>query len=193
MKIELKPTIFILKYADLNIYTSTKRSMGNLVMILVLTLGALLMLESVQAVGCNAIGQEGYVYVLQMGGKAVFTKQPCGEHGAWYKVGATINPKKRYEVLQAGNPYPLVEVGKFYVSDCFSAEKKIKEDKNLKFASGGGGKEWYLAKSPDDLLKLKNVVDKHVSKYPIQGGDDNKTNSRNFRRRLQSLLKYLLN
>ena len=176
--------------------------MGKLVIILVFTLGALLMLQSVAGDGCRSYGVKGYVYIIQMGGIRMMGSLPFGKHGQWFKVGASVDPAKRLQVLQTGNPYYLKGVAKYLVSDCKKAEEDIQKDSNLNFGSGGGGKEWYLAQSPKDVDLLFNIVEKHAKSYQIhkkeneaevEEGDNDMTDSGNSRRRLQKLLTYLLN
>ena len=65
--------------------------MEKLVVILMLTLGALLMLKSAQAGDCRKKNQEGYVYIAQM-------QMPSQLSGGkqFYKVGAAGDPKTRF-------------------------------------------------------------------------------------------------
>ena len=93
--------------------------MGKLVIFLAFSLGALLMLESVQASNdCRSYGVKGYIYILKMT-KPGKDYDQCSN---WYKIGASINPENRLKVLQTGNPNKLQLVKTFHVSDCKKAE-----------------------------------------------------------------------
>lgn len=77
------------------------------------------------------------------------------------------------------------------------AEDDVKAALILRLGTGGGGTEWYEAKSDKDKTLLFETVKTKVKPYIIkseaEAEDDDTTGSGNFRRRLQNLLTYLLN
>ena len=171
--------------------------MGKLVIILVFSLGALLMLESVQASNdCRSEGKPGYIYVMEM-------IKP-GTRSEWYKIGASINPKSRLKTLQSGNPHRIKLVNTFRVSNCKAAESALKKNLGLSLGKGDGGTEWVQVESHLDILYLATEILKVVSKYMYEenllskamaegDNDDNTMNDgENSRLHLQELLLRLL-
>ena len=170
--------------------------MGKLVIILVFSLGALLMLGSVQASNdCRSEGKPGYIYVMEM-------IKP-GTRSEWYKIGASINPKSRLKTLQSGNPHQIQLVNAFYVSNCKAAESALKKNLGLSLGKGDGGTEWVQVKSRVDILYLVTEILKVVNKYEenllskamAEGDNDDSTmtDGENSCLRLQELLLHLLN
>ena len=110
--------------------------MGKLVIILAFTLGALLMLESVEAtIDCK-------IYVLKM------TK--LGNDHVWYTVEG--NPKY-LEILKKSfplNKIQIVAIFDVHVSDCMVALKNIEE--NVLFYNKDS--RWFEVKDKLDLLRF---------------------------------------
>ena len=163
--------------------------MEKLVIILVLTLGALLILKSAQAGDCRKKNQEGYVYIAQM---QMPSQLSCGKQ--YYKVGATGDPKTRYpNDKSADNPFPIQIVKTFHVSQWKEAESAVKG--KLTLGTNGGGTEWYMAGSQDDVNDLFNTVWNNVKPYLLgKNAVEAEANGRNARRHhhLIKLLSYLL-
>jgi hypothetical protein len=170
--------------------------MGKLVItILAFTLGALMMLESVGASNdCRSYNTKGYVYIIRMDSKTL----KADEGGQWYKIGGTIDFKKRLPTLQTGNPYKLEQIKQYKVSDCKRAEQNVKRklDSKSKFVKGSGGTEWYKVK-PSDLTSFVTEVEKVTKNFieslaNAEGDNDDMIDSGHPRFHLQKLLMRLL-
>ena len=171
--------------------------MGKLIIFLAFSLGALLMLESVQASkDCRSYGVKGFIYIMKM-------TKPGKDYDQWYKIGASVNPDTRLKNLQTGNPNKLQLVKKFHVSDCKKAEDAIKVElkDTLKFGKGDGGSEWLRVKNPFEMISLAAAIEGvtkhysiHITKAMAEGDDDDSTmnDGENSRLHLQELLLRLL-
>ena len=164
--------------------------MEKLVVILVLTLGALLMLNSAQAGDCRKKNnQEGYIYIAQM---QIPSQLSCGKQ--YYKVGATGDPKTLFRNDKStDNPFPILIVKAFHVSQCMEAESAVKG--KLTLGTLGSGTEWYMAGSQNDVINLFNTVWDNVKPYLLgKNAAEAEANGRNARRHhhLVKLLSYLL-
>ena len=137
--------------------------MGKLVIVLAFSLGALLMLESVQATECDI-----HIIRMTMPGNIVKDK-PCSES---YKIVSTID-LKRLQTDIPNNYYLLQTFTKFHVSDCKMAEDALKKDKDLKHLLG----TWFQIKSPLAMTAVVTDIQEAIKKFILpkamaEGDDD---------------------
>ena len=93
-----------------------------------------------------------YLYLLRAGGSQ------------WYKIGIATHPDLRVELLQAGNPYRLLILGRW---GPFGSELALQLEREMHgranaAASGwaAGGREWFRwTRRPRALLKTLGLED----------------------------------
>ena len=96
----------------------------------------------------------GYVYLLR-------EEISFNEPRTFFKVGRSIDPKRRHRCLQTGNARQLVFVDAVKVKDNVSCERRLKFDLSKYKSQLGGGTEWFVIKSGEDKT-LEDLFHKTV-------------------------------
>ena len=104
----------------------------------------------------DAVPTPGYVYVIQ--------ESESGNATGYYKVGMTVDPKKRMSDLQTGNVRPLGFTRTVQVTDMRGAEAAAHKALETYSVNLGGGKEWFYANSSQES-EFYNAFDKAVAPY----------------------------
>ena len=102
------------------------------------------------------VQEEGYVYLI--------VENPDNSPNFYFKIGYSVDPNKRHDNLQTGNPRKLALVYSRQVKDHVACEGKLKNAlKNYK-STLGGGTEWYTA-SINNAKYLRGIFTRTVNKY----------------------------